>query len=474
MSTQTPDAPAPAPAPAPHVVRPGAPVPVLAGAAVVGLAAAVVVPDRALGLGFLLLALLAVGTVVRLSGWRPRGWSAVHAVLALLLTGSVVVRDAEWLVVLDLLAAAALASLALTPARSWPGVLRGVVAVPRELPRAIGWAARGSGALSVPAAGPAVRGLLLTAVLLLVFVPLLVSADAVFADRLTALLPGAPDVGVLPARVVAGLLAAAGTCAAVLVVRAPRPQPVVSAATRGLRRTVEWALPLWSLVLLLGAFLAVQAEVLLGGDDHVLRSAGVTYASYARQGFGQLLAVTALVLAVVAAAVRWAPRAARPALASLCALALVVDASAFARLQLYGEAYGLTRLRITATTVTLGLAVVLVLVLVAGVRPGAWLPHGVALTVGAALLLLTAADPDARIAQSGVARGAQADVAYLSGLSADAAPVLDRLPEPARSCALRDTGARVASAPADLLSANLSRARAGELLRRRPLRPALC
>ena len=216
-------------------------------------------------------------------------------------------------------------------------------------------------------------------------------------------------------------------------------------------------------MLLLASFLAVQAQALLGGEDHVLRTTGVTYASYAREGFGQLLVVTLLVLAVVAAAARWAPRAARPALALLCLLTLVVDLSAFSRLQLYGEAYGLTRLRVTATGITVVLGVVLVLVLVAGLRPGRWLPHALVLTVGAGLLVLTASDPDARIAQSALDRGDAADVDYLSGLSADAVPVLVRLPEPARSCVLPEqveTGG--------WLSYNVSRSRAAELLEPAP------
>ena len=55
---------------------------------------------------------------------------------------------------------------------------------------------------------------------------------------------------------------------------------------------------------LFAAFLAVQVQVLFGGDDHVLDTAGLTYAQYAREGFYQLLAVAFLVLAVVAVAGR--------------------------------------------------------------------------------------------------------------------------------------------------------------------------
>jgi hypothetical protein len=136
-----------------------------------------------------------------------------------------------------------------------------------------------------------------------------------------------------------------------------------------------------------------------------------------------------------------------------------VDASALLRLQLSTDAYGLTRLRVAGIVLV---GVVLVLVLLAGVRPGRWLPHAVVTSLST-VLLLAVADPDARIASSALDRGARADLAYLSGLSADAAPVLDRLPEPARSCVLP-----AARRDRPCTSANLSRARAADLLARRP------
>lgn len=236
-------------------------------------------------------------------------------------------------------------------------------------------------------------------------------------------------------------------------------------------RRSEWLLPLLALVLLLASFLAVQGSVLLGGADHVLRTTGVTYASYVHEGFGQLVVVTALVLGVVAAGARWAPPAARPLLGLLCALALVVDVSALSRLHLYVEVYGLTRLRISASAIAVWLGVVLLLVLLAGLRPGRWLPHATVLSAGVVLLLLTGADPDARIAQSGLDREEKADLVYLSSLSDDAVPVLDRLPEPDRSCVL--AGIVAGQAPTSAWpSANVARARAADVLDRRP--PGAC
>jgi hypothetical protein len=409
--------------------------------------------------------------LLRVSRARLRGWQRVHAGSALALLGVVAVRDAPWLVAAGLLAAGAAASLAITPARSWPGMVAAAWSVLRTAPGAAPWLGRGVHRAwpGSDRAAPVLRGLGLTVVVLAVFVPLLVSADPTFATVLERLVPPLPALGGLPARLAAGAATAVVVAAALQLLVWPRPEPSPGQPGR-LARTWEWLLPLAVLDLLLAGFLAVQGAALLGGPGHVLRTDGLTYAGYAREGFGQLVVVTALVLAVVAAAARWAPPAARPLLGLLCALALVVDASALARLDLYAEAYGLTRLRILATVLATWLGVVLVLVIVAGRWRGRWLPHAVAVSGCVCLLVLSAADPDARIAASALERGARADTAYLAGLSADAVPVLDRLPEPARSCALSGIALRM-QADAAVTSANLSRTRAAELLERRPIGP---
>ena len=58
-------------------------------------------------------------------------------------------------------------------------------------------------------------------------------------------------------------------------------------------------MPLGVLDALFVAFVAVQATVLFGGHAHVLETEGLTYAEYARQGFWQLLWVSALTLLVL-------------------------------------------------------------------------------------------------------------------------------------------------------------------------------
>ncbi|OLT33194.1 hypothetical protein BJF79_07900 [Actinomadura sp. CNU-125] len=94
------------------------------------------------------------------------------------------------------------------------------------------------------------------------------------------------------------------------------------------------------------------------------------------------------------------------------------------------------------------------------------LPRAIAGSGAAALLALAAINPDAFIAERNVDRfeaTGKIDLLYLQDLSADAVPVLDRLPEPQRSCALWLIDRKLTEdEPA--MSANLGRARARDLL----------
>ena len=251
----------------------------------------------------------------------------------------------------------------------------------------------------------------------------------------------------------------------------PRWDVLAPGAARPVR-PVEWVIPITVLIGLFVTFVAVQVSVLLGGDDYVLRTAGLTYAEHARSGFGQLVVVTLLTLAVVAAAVRWAPRETagqrrllRVLLGALCLLALAVVVSALHRLHLYEEAFGFTRLRLFMNVFEGWLGLLLVLVLLAGVRLRAtWLPGAVVATAAAALLGLAAINADGFVADRNVARfeaTGKLDTAYLQGLSADAVPAIDRLPEPLRSCVL---GGLVVDKDGGLGGWNFGRERAREIL----------
>ena len=135
---------------------------------------------------------------------------------------------------------------------------------------------------------------------------------------------------------------------------------------------------------------------------------------------------------------------------AICLFTLVIVTSALYRMDLYQEAYGMTRLRLVVTTFELWLGLVFVLLLVAGIRLRAtWMPRLVVGSAVATLFGLVAINPDAYIADRNVARfeaTGKIDTSYLSTLSADAVPALMTLPEPERSCALRLLAADLAEA----------------------------
>jgi Domain of unknown function (DUF4173) len=459
--------------------------PVLLLSLLAGLAAAVLLVGSRPGLGVLLTG-AAVGaatlpTARHRLGFHELGFGALGT---LLLTG-VVARDAPWFVALCLLAAAGVASYALAPGRTMVGSALGAVSLPLAALRCLPWLRRGMRAHATGLAGtwrPAVRVVGLTAVLLLVFGSLFAAADAAFAS----LIPQ-PDLGTLPARLAVTVAIAGLAVSAAFLGAAPPDWDALAPAPARPVRVAEWLVPIAVLDVLFLTFVTVQLTVLFGGHRHVLETAGLTYAEYARGGFGQLVVVTLLTLSVVAATVRWAPRrtraqrrALRALVGLLCALTLLVVASAIYRLHLYEEAFGFTRLRLFMNAFEGWLGGVVVLVLLAGVRLRAsWLPRAVVATAAAALLALGAVNPDGFVAERNVDRyraTGRLDVAYLQQLSADAVPVVDQLPEPLRSCVLIGMPAAVQEPTGVGLSGwNYARIRSAHILAARPLRaPRAC
>ena len=208
------------------------------------------------------------------------------------------------------------------------------------------------------------------------------------------------------------------------------PPRIAARPPQRLLGTLEWALPLGALVTLFGAFVALQLTTLFGGNEHVLETAGLTYAQYARSGFWQLLAVAALTFAVVAAAQRWAPGGGRSRdalLTALCLLTLVVLASALQAARLLEETYGFTRVRFGGHAALLWFGALFALVLVARFR-AAWLPRAIVAVTAAAFVLFALADPERRIADANVERfertGSDRHAPTCCRLGPDAAPAL--------------------------------------------------
>jgi hypothetical protein len=285
--------------------------------------------------------------------------------------------------------------------------------------------------------------------LTLVFGGLFASADAAFAHLVGKLVPRFDGVDVIARIVVFGMVAAFVLGGAYLTRFAPRLDVLAPKPMKPVPRW-EWAVPLGVLDALFIAFVAVQAAVLFGGHTHVLETEGLTYAEYARQGFWQLLWVSALTLLVLSGVIRVAGRVTagdrrglRILAGILCATSVVVVISAIHRMWLYQQAYGFSTDRLMVITIELWLGAVFLLVAVAGVRmSGRWLPHAVLAAGVVALLGLAALNPERLVADRNIdrfERSGQLDAEYLSRLSPDIDPALHRLPERVRACVRSDS-----------------------------------
>ncbi|WP_328646883.1 DUF4173 domain-containing protein [Amycolatopsis sp. NBC_00348] len=445
------------PLPPPKSVVVPLPPAVLPAAGVAGVVAALVLPVWRPGIGWLLTGIAVVGAVVVADRrardgrdgtftWRNAGWAALS--LALLSMGAI--RASGWLFVLCVLGAVVSGSLALVGKRTVHSVLYDVLAVPLEALRAVPWAGRGIGKFTARRDGVARRialAVLAAAVLVAVFVPLLASADAAFAALVRAMIPDL-SVATVARWCLVFVVAASVVAGACYFLAAPPPRATVDRPHRS-KYGLEWTVPLVVLVLLFSVFVAVRLVTLFGGTEYVLRTSGLTAAEYARGGFWQLCAVTVLTLAIVAAALRWAPDVTRAdrlrqrvLLGALSGLSLVLVGSALSRMWTYQEAYGFTVLRLLVEVCELWFGAVFVLVIASLVKlRSTWLPRAAIGTAAAALLTLALLDPERLIADANLDRAAAGkplDHSYLEEFSADVVPVVSaRLPEPVRTCVLR-------------------------------------
>ena len=456
MSTLTPPAPAPnPPAAPPHDGlasywpdaprrRPG----IVACAVAAGALAAIVLPQRDIGIGTSLVFGAIATTVLGARAWGgthagSRPWTrldSLDAALVALLLATLFVRDAQWITILCLLAGLALVAVNSTRAASVLALLGTAAAVPLAAIRGLPWLGRTlKPRTSVQAWIPAARATIFSVVLLLVFGALFASADALFASWVDAI---TPDItwNDLPGRVALAVFIAGGTLAAAYVSLAPPTLDRLRLPLKPSRRQFEWLAPVTAVNAVFLLFLVAQATAMFGGHDYLQRTTGLTYADYVHEGFGQLTVATILTLTVVA----WAARKAAPgrrrdlALGGLCAMTIVVVVSALYRMHLYEEAYGFTRLRLLVSVFEGWLGVVVVLVMVAGVvRARGWLVP-LAVRFGAVGLLgLAVLNPDLYIAEHNLSRTdatTPIDYSYLAELSSDAAPALVGLENADVSC----------------------------------------
>lgn len=424
---------------------------VLLGALAVGVLAGVVLPFRDHGLGIFGILVAAGAVLLVASRHRRDPFTLTCAVLCLALTATLVLRDAEWIVALCVLAAGGLCAVGLVRGATVPSFLLAMLAWPLACLRGLPWLGRTIRRITGLGSGAALLRTAIWSVLgVTVFALLFASADALFAEWVGALVPDLGSSGLAVRAFVAvgvgGIVLAGGY----LAVNPPGTGRGEQAA-RPVAYRFEWLAPVLVVDAVFLVFLIAQATVIFGGHDYLERTTGLTYAEYVHQGFGQLTVATALTLLVVWAATRKAPRETpadrawiRVALGLLCASTLVVVASALYRMHLYQEAYGFTRLRLLVDVFEGWLGVLVLATLAAGVTlRAAWLPR-FGLFSGVALLLgLAALNPDAWIAERNLDRYAATgtvDWSYLADLSDDALPVLATLPRPLAECAIELDG----------------------------------
>jgi hypothetical protein len=484
----------------------------------IGLLADVLLDGPAPGLNILLFvaALLGTAWLVRRRDRAPDPLDAWLPAAALVLAAFIAIRADPFVGAIDLLGALAFTGAAIA-AFSGVAVTRrsaSVVAAvgawvleaslagaARALSATRPWRAAGSPSVATWA-GPVGRGLFLGIPLVLIFAVLFASADPIFRRGMDDLLGLRIDLGDLPGRVlfvigvawlVAGLLGVAASGLPAME-RSPAGVASLGAAARTVSLTAGRALGttealvvLIAVDLVVGLFVGLQLAYLFGGLD-TLTAAGMTYSSYARRGYFELVGAACLaggILVGIDLNIARRTRAYVGLAMALVALTVAVLASAALRLALYQDAYGWTELRLYVAVSIVALAVTLAALAVALVLDRTrWLGHAMAVIGLVSLVSLNVLAPSAFAAERNVERvihpelvppdgKAGLDADYLRVLPDDAIPALVAslpvLPEPA-STQIRDLLlARRAELAADasslgILSWNLGRERAREAL----------
>jgi len=195
------------------------------------------------------------------------------------------------------------------------------------------------------------------------------------------------------------------------------------------------SISLYGLVALLMLFLATQASMMFGGAQFLLRTAGLTAATYAREGFFQVIAAAMVVLATLVAT-EWSlspddqhgRRHFRTAGAILLSLVTVVLASAVSKLSLYINVYGMTVDRFFAFALMTWILGALLVFATTTLRARAehFAPATLMLTVGW-VAFLNIVNPEAIVVHTNARRAATGksfDATYHATLSADALPAL--------------------------------------------------
>jgi hypothetical protein len=306
-----------------------------------------------------------------------------------------------------------------------------------------------------------VRGLLIALPIIVVFVVLLGSADAVFASYVDRAwnsvrqMLGIDLMGDTVARLAVtvffgalmtgaigySLVRGAVTATPAETVLDENGDPVAIPQHEEKRKPgfklsmIESSIILGSVGLLFAAFVVIQFAYFFGGRSNITVE-GLTYAQYARRGFFELVAVSGMTLGLALILDRSTVRHQgrentlfRVLSVILVALTTVLLTSAAQRMWLYEEAYGFTQLRVYTHVAMVWLGVMFGVFVLALFR----LRKNV-FSLGTLLVLigyvgtLNLMNVDAYIAERNIAKyhnnGGELDISFLNILSADAVPAI--------------------------------------------------
>jgi hypothetical protein len=179
-------------------------------------------------------------------------------------------------------------------------------------------------------------------------------------------------------------------------------------------------------------FIGFQVTYLFGGEANII-NAGFRYAEYARRGFWELLAVVILSLFVLFASEKYSGveskkdrRFLTPALILIVEVGIVIF-SAFKRLSLYIDAYGMTLQRFYVAGFIMLLSVLFILLAIKFIKSKSeqFFTFGTFLSIVSFLIVVNLVNPDAFIIKTNMeqyARTGKIDVVYVTELSVDAVP----------------------------------------------------
>lgn len=293
-----------------------------------------------------------------------------------------------------------------------------------------------------------VRGLAITLPVLIAFALLFAGADPVFAAWRDAIADLLASWEFVPRLVflIALFVIVLGAYGYASISFASSHPPESKTATRWLGST-ERLMLLTGVAALFWLFLAVQLGYLFGNLPRIPDS-GVSFAEYARRGFGELTIVASASVLIIVASERYGnddgrERALRRLTFAVIAAVFLLLGSAFRRVWLYEEAYGFTTARLYAQAYMCAVAAGLALLTreVAADFDTDRLFRRAAAAATILFIALIYWNHEGWIASRNMDRFASTgklDVAYLAnGLSPDAIPAiaerLPSLPEPIRS-----------------------------------------